>query len=257
MAFIDLLAFEQVLLLATAVIVGYVGVAAYWAMRHDDVAGVKSALKGAAIPIGFVGAVATVLAIWAEMVWPYPGPYLTSYNILFNDTYLLFGITLVTLAISLAISAKLQYAGLFALVAGGVTIAYGWNGYVLGMTKEPFETLLLFGAFGLAGILSFPATLITDHYLAHPDGTAFAFRLGTAAARRRPSIQASSRAAQPIVPTGPSGAPDNELSIRLPFRLPVYVSVTLIVFVVSMALAGIAALYFLNSTLPAHLASAP
>jgi len=256
MAFIDILAFEQVLLLITAVLVGYVGVVVWWAMRHDNAAGVKSALKGAAIPIGFVGGVATSLALWAEMVWPYPVP-LASYNILFNDVYLLFGLTLVTLAVSLAVSAKLQYAGLFALVAGGVTIAYGWNGYVLGMTKEPFETLLLFGAFGLAGILSFPATVITDHYLAHPDGTAFAFRAGTAVARRRPSIQASSRAAQPIVPMSPSGTPDEELSVHLPFRLPIYISITLIVFVVSMALAGIAALYFLNTTLPAHLASAP
>lgn len=257
MAFIDILAFEEVLLLAAAVVVGYVGVAAFWAMRHDNATGVRSALKGAAIPVGAVGGVATVLALWGEMVWPYPAPYLSSYNILFNDVYLLFGITLVVLAVALATTSKLQYAGLFALVAGGATIAYGWNGYVLGMTKDPFETLLLFGAFGLAGILSFPATVITDYYLAHPNGTAFAFSLGTAAARRRPTIQASTRAAQPIVPMGRSETPDEDTGIHLPFHLPVYISVTLIVFVIAMALAGVAALYFLNSTLPAHLASAP
>ena len=255
MAFIDFLAFQEVLLLVTAVVVGYVGVAAFLAMRRNDLAGVKGALKGAAIPLGAIGAVATVLSVWGEIVWPFPGPYLTSYNILFIDVYLLFGVALVILAVSLATSSKLQYAGIFALVAGGVTIAYGWNGYVLGMTKEPLDMFLLYGAFGLSGILAFPATLVTDRYLAHPDGTAFAF--GTAVARRHPSIQASARAAQPIVPVGPSGAPDEELAVRPPFRLPAYISVTLLVFVAMMALAGIAALYFLNTTLPAHLASAP
>jgi putative membrane protein len=255
MAFIDFLAFQEVLLLVTAVVVGYVGVAALLAMRRNDLAGVKGALKGAAIPLGAIGSVATVLSVWGEIVWPFPAPYLTSYNILFIDVYLLFGVALLILAVSLATSSKLQYAGIFALVAGGVTIAYGWNGYVLGMTKEPLDMFLLYGAFGLAGILAFPATLITDRYLAHPDGTAFAF--GTSVARRHPSIQASARAAQPIVPVGPSGAPDEELSVRPSFRLPAYISVTLLVFVAMMALAGIAALYFLNTTLPAHLASAP
>ena len=101
-----------------------------------------------------------------------------------------------------------------ALLPVGVTIAYGYQGWVLGMTKDPLETFLLYGAFGLAGILAFPATLVADHYLAHPDGTAFAFGTPSAIARRHPSIQASSRAAQPIVPVGPSGTPDEDLSVR-------------------------------------------
>jgi len=251
--FVDFLAFQQALLLVAAVMVGYVGVSAYLAMRRDDAAGVQHTLRSAAIPLGSVGAVATVLSVWAEEAWPLPG----SYNILFTDVYLLFGLTLVVLAVSLATSAKLQYAGIFALVAGGITIAYGWNGYILHMTKEPFETFLLYGAFGLAGILAFPATLVTDYYLAHPNGTPSAFSTAAASARRRPSIQASTRAAQPIVPVGPSGTPDPELSVRLPFRVPIYVSTTVIIFVAAIALAGIAAMFYLDTTLPAHLASAP
>ncbi|MGA3022778.1 MAG: DUF981 family protein [Thermoplasmata archaeon] len=253
MAFIDFLAFQEALLIVAAVIVGYVGVAAFLAMRRNDTAGVKSALKSGAIPLGSVGAVATVLAIWAEEAWPLPG----SYNILFTDIYLLFGVTLVVLAVTMATSSKLQYAGIFALVAGGVTISYGWNGYILHMTKDPFETFLLYGAFGLAGILAFPATLVTDHFLAHPDGTAFAFSTGASLARRHPSIQASSRAAQPIVPVGPSGTPDEDLSVRPSFHLPIYISTTLLIFVVAIALAGFAAMWYLDVTLPAHLASAP
>ncbi len=255
MAFIDILALEEVTLLIAAVVVGYVGIIAFLAMRRNDTSGVSGALRGAAVPIGGLGAIVTALAIWGEAAWPLPG----SYNILFTDVYLLFGLTLVILAISMAASLKLQYAGVFALVAGGVSIAYGWSGYQLGMTKDPFETFLLYGAFGLAGILSLPATLVVDRYLAHPDATAFAFGSAVSVAHRRPSIHMATRGVQPIVPAGPSGTPDPDLttSIRTPFHLPVYIDATLLVFVVSIALAGIAALFYLDSTLSAHLASAP
>jgi putative membrane protein len=254
MAFIDFLAFQEATLLIAAVLVGYVGVIAFFAMRRNDAKGVKSALQAGAVPIGSVGLIATALAVWAEEAWPLPG----SYNILFTDIYLLFGITLVVLAVSMAMSLKLQYTGLLALVAGGTAICYGWNGYIFHMTKDPLQTFLLYGAFGLAGILAFPATVITDHYLAHPDGTAFAFGTGAASARRRPSIQASSRAVQPIVPTTNSGSAEPEVvSVASKFRLPAYINVTLIVFVISIALAGIAALFYLDSTVPAHIHSAP
>jgi putative membrane protein len=253
MAFIDFLAFQEATLIFAAVLVGYVGVIAYFAMRHNDAAGVKSALRGGAVPIGSLGVIATALGVWAEEAWPLPG----SYNVLFTDVYLLFGLTLVVLGVSMAANLKLQYAGLFALITGGVTISYGWNGYILHMTKDPLETFLLYGAFGLVGLLAFPATIITDHYLAHPDGTAFAFGTGVASARRRPSIQASTRAVQPIVPTTATATPDAEVSVTPKFRVPVYVSATVIVFVISVALACIAAMLYLNTTLPGHLISAP
>ncbi len=256
MAFIDILALEEATLLIAAVLIGYVGVIGFFAMRRNDPPGLKSALRGAAIPIGSLGVVVTTLAIWGEVAWPLPG----SYNILFTDVYLLFGLTLVILAVSMAGALKLQYAGLFALAAGGVSIAYGWAGYGLGMTKEPLETFLLYGAFGLAGILAFPATFVVDRYFEHPDNTAFALRTGTSvSAHRRVSIRATTRAAQPIVPVGSSASADAESTpgVLSAFHLPVYIDVTLLVFVASIALAGIAALFYLDSTLSAHLASAP
>jgi len=257
MVFIDILAFEEVTLLMAAVLVGYVGVLGWWAMRRNDPTGVKNVMKGAAIPVGAVGVIATTFGIWGEMTWPYPAPYLSSYNILFNDTYLLFGLTLLGLAISMGLSFKLQYAGLFALVAGGTAIAYGYQGWVLGMTKEPFETFLLFSAFGLAGILAFPATVVTDRYLAYPTSTASEAPTAVATPARRPSIQGASRAVQPIVPVGSTESPVEAETYTPKFRLPIYISVTMWIFVVAMSLAAIAALYFLNSTLPAHLAAAP
>ncbi len=251
--FVDYLAFQEVLLVFAVALVGYVAVLSYVAMRRNDAAGLKSTLKSGAVPIGGVGAIATILGIWGEVAWPLPG----SYNILFTDIYLIFGLTLVLLAVSMAASLKLQYVGLFAFVAGGITIAYGWNGYQLGMTKDPLETFLLFGSFGLAAILSFPATVAVDHFLAHPDGTAFATRTPAAVARRRPSLSGASRAVQPVVPETSSGTPDSELSFRERFHLPIYVNVMVLAFVVMVALAAIAALWYLDVTLPAHLANAP
>jgi putative membrane protein len=251
MAFIDTLAFQEVTLLLAAVLIAYIGVAAALAMRRNDAAGLRSVLRGGAVPLGSVGAVATLLAIWGEYAWPLPG----SYNILFTDIYLLFGATLVILAVSMAATLKLQFAGLFALVAGGVTIAYGWSGYQLGMTKDPFETFLLYGAFGLAGLLAFPATLGVDHYLAHPESATF-HSSSVAVARRRPSFAGATRAVQPV-PGASSPDEGTVAKVPLSFRVPVYINATLIVFLVAVALAGIAALFYLDSTVPAHLAKAP
>jgi putative membrane protein len=254
MAFVDFLAFQQVTLLFAAVLVAYIGATVLLAMRKNDKAGVTSALRGGAVPLGALGFVATSLGLWGEVAWPLPG----SYNILFTDIYLLFGATLLVLAISMAFSLKLQYAGLFALVAGGLSGVYGWTGYGLGMTKDPLETFLLYAAFGLAGLLAFPATLMVDHYLEHPESSLYT--TGVAVPRARPNLSGASRAVQPVFPTG-AGAPTTETeswpTVVARFRLPVAFYVTLITFVVAMGIAGFAALAYLHSTLPAHLTSAP
>jgi uncharacterized membrane protein len=258
MAFIDFLAFQESLLLLAAVIVGYVGFSVWFAMRRNDSAGVKAALRAGSIPIGAIGIIATVLAVWAEETWPFPAipnTNMASYNVFFTDVYLLFGLTLVILAVSMAFHFKLAFAGLFAFVAGSITASYGWNGYILHMTKDPLETFLMYLAFAGVGIFAFPATVFVDHFLAHPDGTAFAFSLGTPVARSRPSIQSASRAAQPVVP-----GIDPEASATAPttaFHLPKYVTGYVWFFLAVVALAGYAAMEYLIATLPGHLISAP
>jgi len=253
MAFVDELAFWEATILVGSVLLGYVGFTIYWAIRRNDAMGVRAAMRGAAAPVGGIGAVAMVLGLWGEAAWQLPG----SYNILFTDVYLMFGVTMVMLAVSLATASKLQYTGLLALVAGGMTVAYGWNGYVLGMTKEPFEMFLLYGAFGLAGILSFPATVVADHFLAHADGTAFPLGAPATSTHSRPSLLGATRAAQPIVPMENGNGADVPVDFPSAFRVPPYISVIALAFVASMGLAAYAALSFLNTTLPAHLASAP
>lgn len=255
-SFIDILAFQQVTLLMAAVVVCYIGVLAAFAMRRNDAASLKSTLKSGAVPIGALGGVAILIALWNEITWPFPA-FIGQYNILFNDVYLLFAATLVVLAISLATQTKLQFAGLFAFVAGGVTIAYGWCGYGDGLTKDPLETFLLYGAFGLTAILAFPATLITDHYLTHPESSLFAAKAPTAAARSRPSLMGASRAVQPVVPGTATQGTEPTPSVPAKFRMPLYFNATLIVFLAVIALAALAALLYLNTTLPAHMASPP
>lgn len=260
MAFIDFLALQESLLLVAAVLIGYIGFMAYWAMRHNDAAGVTSTLRSGAIPVGAVGLIATTLAVWAETTWPFPdipGTRMASYNIFFTDVYLLFGLTLIVLAATMAFRLKLAYAGLFAFVAGGITMGYGWNGYILGLTKEPLETLLMYLAFGGVGIFSFPATVVTDYFLAHPDGTAFTSSVGAPVARSRPSFQGASRAAQPVVPGISPENTDTASAPRGKFHLPAWVTVYTGVFLVIVALAGYAAMAYLLATLPGHLISAP
>ncbi|HXY46417.1 MAG TPA: DUF981 family protein [Thermoplasmata archaeon] len=261
MAFIDFLALQEGFLLIATVVVGFVGLSVWWAMRLNDAAGVKSALKSGAVPVGALGAVATTLAVWAETTWPFPaipGTDLASYNILFTDVYLLFGLTLLILAATMAFNLKLAYAGLFAFVAGAITMGYGWNGYILHMTKEPLETFLMYLAFGGVGIFSFPATLMTDHFLAHPDGTAFAFGTTAPVARSRPSFQGASRAVQPVVPgSNPESTEAAEPTFRAKFHLPAYVTAYTGFFLFVVGLAGYAAFAYLLATLPGHLISAP
>ena len=261
MPFIDFLAFQEGLLLIAAAIVGFVGINVWWAMRHNDQAGAQSALKAGAIPIGAVGTIATVLAVWAEETWPFPAipnTNLPSYNIFFTDVYLLFGMTLVVLAVTMALRLKLAYAGLFAFVAGAITMGYGWNGYILHLTKDPLETFLMYLAFGGVGLFSFPATLMTDHFLAHPDGTAFAFGTSAPVARSRPSIQAATRAVQPVVPgSNPESTEAVEPSFRAKYHLPAYITAYVWVFLGIVMLAGYAAFAYLLATLPGHLINAP
>jgi len=256
MAFIDFLAFQEALLLIAAAIVGFVGLNVWWAMRYNNAADVKSALKAGAVPIGAVGAIATTLAIWAETTWPYPAT-MASYNIFFTDVYLLFGLTLVILAVTMAFQLKLVYVGLFAFVAGCITAGYGWNGYILHMTKDPLETFLMYLAFAGVGMFALPATAMTDHFLAHPDGTAFAFGVSTPAARSRPSIQSASRAVQPIVPGSEPENVETDATYVTKFRLPKYVTAYVMFFLAVVGIAGYAAFAYLLATLPGHLISAP
>ena len=197
----------------------------------------------------------TILALWGEMVWPFTTG-MQGYNIFFFDVLILFGIVLLSYSASAYFGARMRYVGLLALVAGGVTMFYGWTGYTAhpAFTKDPFDTLLLYLGFGAAGVFAFPATVIMDYYLGAVDSLHAPFGSASRAGdsfRRKLGV----RGAQPIIPFRPPRSP------RRPRRRPTGPSTTsrsgyrrsCSSSPVFMALAGIAALWYFGVTLPGHL----
>ncbi|MDE1819650.1 MAG: DUF981 family protein [Euryarchaeota archaeon] len=250
MTFIDDLGLIEGLLLLAGVLLTYVAVVGWFRMLKGDTKGLHEVLKGSAIPLGGVGITASLLGVWAEMVWPYaPYAYLGGYNILFTDVILLFGLVLVAFAISAYLNLKLQYVGLFALVAGAITLFYGWTGYGLNYTKEPLNMLLLYAGFGAAGIMAFPATVLVDHFMGSVETSPMYWtsEAPNVISRR---LGVAVRGVQGLSPQLKAKAGSSD---EIRYHLPRVVSLVLLVFPVFMALASIAAYFFLGSTIPGHL----
>jgi uncharacterized membrane protein len=251
--FIDNLALTEGLLLFAAAVLTYLGVSVWWAMRKNDGEKVQAALRGGALPLGAIGFSAVVLGFWEEMVWPYPAA-MGGYNILFNDMTLLFGVVLLSLAAVAYLGLRLQYVGVFAFVAGAIVLFYGWTGYGFHYTKDPFDTLLLYGAFGLSGMLALPATIVADFYLGTVTKSASAWRSADRAGfgRRVLGVRAAQQVGlTPPVMTSTETVPVEASSFH--YRMPIYVQALVLAFPIIMALAGIAAWYYLGVTLPGHL----
>jgi putative membrane protein len=259
MVFFDDLALIEVLLLLAAAVLAYGGVLAWWAIRTNDPKGLRGVLRGLSVPLGALGVTTLALALWGEMTWPFPS-FMAGYNIFFFDVLFLMGIVLLAFAVSAAFSLRMQFAGLIAFVSGGVTLFYGWTGYTASpaFTKDPFDTLLLYAGFGLAGILALPATVIVDYYLGRSDTarTPWFSPIPIATPRVR---GLGARASQPVVAARSTagGTPAETVPTQLRYRVPVWVQTLLLIFPIVMALAGIAALWYFGTTLPGHLGTGP
>ena len=256
--FIDDLALIEILIAMVAVLFAYAGVLIWWGMRQNDAKGVRTVLKGMSVPLGMTGFAIFGLALWGEMTWPFlASDGLGGYNIFFFDPLLLFGIVLVAYAISAHLSIKMEYVGLIALVFGAVTIFYGWQGYTAtpAFTKDPFDTLLLYIAFGVTGIAAFPVTVLIDYFLKCADLGRPAFNpliMGRAARPVR-SIT-TTRGAQPVAPSVARSAPSTEeANTNLVSRFPIWAQTLVLFFPFVAALAAIAAFWYFDMTLPGHL----
>ncbi len=117
MAFIDDLAMELFTLSLVGVLSIYLTGTAYLAYRKG-VKDIEEVMKPGAFPLLVLGMIITIMGIYGEMTWPLPG----SYNILFYDPYLILGLILLMVAISLILKQKLQYTGIIALFAGLIAI---------------------------------------------------------------------------------------------------------------------------------------
>ncbi len=258
--FIDNLALIEVLIATVAVLFAYAGVLVWYSIRQNDPKGVRGVLKGLSVPLGMVGVAIFGLALWGEMTWPFlASDGLGGYNIFFFDPLLLFGVVLISYAISAHLSIKMQYVGLIALLAGAVTIFYGWTGYTASpaFTKDPFDTLLLYCAFGVTGIAAFPATVVIDYYLKCADLGRPAFspllqRTGTRSIR---SI-GTARGVQPVVPAiAPAGSSANEPTESSTFGFPIWAQTLVLLFPLFAMCAALAAFWYFDITLPGHLGS--
>ena len=257
MVFIDNLAFEMVTLVLAAATIAYTAFMGLVEYRRRGSDGLRSSLRGSAAPLGFVGGIALTMGFWNDLAWPLPG----AYNILFGDIYILFGVVLIGFAVAVLLNAKLQYLGMFSLVAGAAVIEYGYQGYLLGLTKEPWQMFGLYGAFGVAAILAFPATLVADRLLSGLPWTSTDLRSSSAVAARATG-RLGRRASQPIAPgaatTASSESPTGTESEPVaPFRIPSYATAIVLVFFVFSVVAAIAAMLFVGNTVPSHLAHPP
>jgi uncharacterized membrane protein len=250
--FIDNLALTEAFLVFAAAILTYTGVTAWWAMRKNEPEKVRAALRGGAIPVGGVGLSAMILGLWSEMVWPYPS-FMGGYNILFNDMTVIFGIVMLTFAVTAYLNLRLQYVGVLAFVAGSVTILYGWTAFGFGYTKEPLDFLLLYLGFGVAGMVALPATVLVDFYLALSTKSETLWRSALPATSRRRflGIRAVQRLGVGSGSASPTPVATGTPGLR--FRMPIYLQLIVLAFPVFMALAGIAAWWFLGTTIPGHL----
>lgn len=238
MSFIDPLAFVEVVLFIVSVVGTWVALESLGAIRRDRPDELRAILQGAALPFLSIGTIAIIMSLWGEMTWPLPG----SYNILFWDVFLLFGMVLVSFGIAFYRGTRTQYSGLMALAAGIIVIFYGVTGYQQGLTKDPLETLLLYLGFGAVAILSLPAALVADWFLAPVRPTQFPWS-------RVPSTKAPASG-----DAGTSSSPPTSATFRYVVS---FARVIAYFFPVFFGLAAIAALLYIGQTVPAHLMSPP
>ena len=177
--------------------------------------------------MGSLGTVLGLLALWGEFTWPLSldiggSNVLAAYDLLFFDSLLMLSFLLVSFAIAVNLRLPTHFVGMLGVVIGFGIMYYGYRGYTLSLTEEPFETLLLFLAFGGVAVLSYPVTLFVDWFVVGP----------------------SVPGADPL-PSGPTP------------RYPKMWMALLGLFMVVVILAGIAALLYGFDTAWAHLASPP
>lgn len=157
MAFIDNLAFSLFSISFAGLLLLYTVTSMYFVYRgkKNDY---KDHLQGAMGPMAVVGAYLILTGLWGQFTWPLPG----SYNILFYDPMVAFGLVVLSFALSIKFNVRLEYAGFLGFLVGIMTILYGLQGYSIGLTQSPFALLGLYFCYGVAGIFSYPVSMIAD-----------------------------------------------------------------------------------------------
>ena len=242
--FIDDLGLIVALILAAAALLTYTAIRGFWMIYRNDAKGLRALLKASAVPTGMVGSASFLLGLYIEVAWPFLlSDGLGNYNIFFGDVLMFFSLVMIAYAIVAYFGLKLEYAGIFGLIGGIITAWYGYWGYttltssgVLGLTKDPLETFLLYLAYAAAGFFAYPASLAVDWYLAHPG----------------PPVTPFSFSSRPVSETS-----ETTPAATGPYHLPLTFYLATVWFPIFVFLAFIAAWFYMGSILPGHLTSAP
>lgn len=155
---IDNLGIEILSLSTVAMLVLYVTAEMYLRYRRGLKNVYETEVPGT-MPLFILGLYITLSGFWGQLTWPLPG----SYNILFYDPYTVLGIIILSGAISVFRKTRVQYVGFLSLLAGFMTIFYGYEAYILHMTNSPFNTMLMYVFFGITAIFAYPVSLLVDH----------------------------------------------------------------------------------------------
>jgi putative membrane protein len=157
MVFVDNLAYALFLLSFSGFLILYVVTSIYLSYRKKE-RDFSAILSAAKVPIAVVGAYMVILGMVSQFTWPLPG----SYNILFFDPLVSFGLIMVAFALSIHYKIKFDNIGFFGLMIGIMTIIYGIQGYNIGLTSEPFALLILYFLYGITGVFSYPVSIIME-----------------------------------------------------------------------------------------------
>ncbi len=157
MVFIDNLAYSLFAISIAGFLLLYSIVSIYLAYRKKKEK-LNESIKSTTVPLFFIGVYLLITGLWGQFVWPLPG----SYNILFYDPLVSFGIVILTFATIGRFGGNMEYVGFLALLFGIMAVIYGIQGYNIGLTEEPVALLAMYFLYGLTGILTYPIALIVQ-----------------------------------------------------------------------------------------------
>jgi putative membrane protein len=101
---------------------------------------------------GIAGAIALITGLHMIFTWPVPG----SFNIIFGEMSVLFGILFVGASLALAVGWELLSIAIYAFFAGAAAILIGLRIINLGLTRTPFLSGIGFILSGLGGVFAAP-----------------------------------------------------------------------------------------------------
>ena len=156
------------LLIILAVAVFYTGVLVWFNYRNKDLERAEKNLRTGAGAIGLLGGIIGAFALWAEMTFPLTFGTSSVYNVFFFDPLVMLAFLTIMFALAIRFRLPTHYVGVFGVVIGAGVIYYGVHAYQLGLTKEPFETLLMYLAFGGTALLLYIPTLFVDWFIVGP-----------------------------------------------------------------------------------------